>query len=212
MDVMDSMGAWNKLDAMLANSTSAILRSVPTANEFFVQNFQQLRLVVCGRVRDFTNGSVGIKTLKLVLDYESYLFLSSDFHMKVYYIGEEILLNSSSLMKFALLLIKVDNIELSVLGALSHFVLRIANKVGPYLLERSAATQKDNNTALKLEALNSFPSKILWNDGSNIKRWITRLSLDELQGCIFSEPSEGQTSGRKIAREQHRVCHDNAKR
>ena len=132
--------------------------------------------------------------------------------MKVYYIGEEILLNSSSLMKFALLLIKVDNIELSVLGALSHFVLRIANKVGPYLLERSAATQKNNNTALKLEALNSFPSKILWNDGSNIKRWITRLSLDELQGCIFSEPSEGQISGRTIAREQHRVGHDNAKR
>ena len=78
--------------------------------------------------------------------------------------------------------------------------------------ESSATTQQNKKTAQKLEELNGFPSKILWNDGSNIKRWITRLSLDELQGCIFSEPSEGQTSGRKIAREQHRVCHDNAKR
>ena len=39
MDVMDSMGAWNKLDAMLGNSTSAILRSVPTANEFLCKIF-----------------------------------------------------------------------------------------------------------------------------------------------------------------------------
>ena len=211
MDVMDSMSAWNKPDAMLANSTSAILRSVPTANEFFVQNFQRLRLVVCGRARDFTNGSVGIKTLKLLLDYESFLFLSSDFHMKVYYIGEEILLNSSSLMKFGLLLSKVDNIELSVLGALSHCVLRIVNKVEPSMPESSATTQQNKKTAPKLEQLNGFPS-IRWNDGSNIARCITRLSLDELQGCIFSEPSEGQISGRTIAREQHRVGHDNAKR
>ena len=212
MDVMDSMGAWNKLDAMLANSTSAILRSVPTANEFFVQNFQRLRLVVCGRARDFTNGSVGIKTLKLLLDYESFLFLSSDFHMKVYYIGEEILLNSSSLMKFGLLLSKVNNIELSVLGALSHCVLQIVNKVEPSMPEISATTLQNKKTALKYAELNGFRSKKRWNDGSNIARWITRLSLDQLQGCIFSEPSEGQIYGRKIAREQHRVGHDNAKR